>query len=131
MEDFIMKVIDSLVNCNQYFNEMKKYDNIVCFGAGSKGRQSVEILKKFGINPIAYCDNNEELWGTMNDGIKIMGYRDIRSTFDEYVILITCTLKNAMEIYNDLIANEEKNPIYFFSNPYKAENKILTMKKLS
>lgn len=125
-----MKVIDSLVNCNQYFNEMKKYDNIVCFGAGSKGRQSVEILKKFGINPIAYCDNNEELWGTMNDGIKIMGYRDIRSTFDEYVILITCTLKNAMEIYNDLIANEEKNPIYFFSNPYKAENKILTYEEI-
>ena len=62
----------ALTNVQEYFDEIKRHKNIILFGCGGKGREAVPILKEHGIEPVAVCDNNPNLWG--------------RKFLDEYVI---------------------------------------------
>lgn len=126
MEEWFEKLIDSA----GYFESLKSNDNIVCWGAGSKGRQTLEILQEKGIRPVAFIDNNSQLFGQLVDDIPIFDYGTIRKKYRRYCICITATLFNALEIYNMLQDAGEQNYIYFISNPFKAENKFLSTKEI-
>lgn len=45
---------------------------IVLFGAGSLGRHTLGGLRKIGIEPLCFIDNNTSLWGQSVDGIPVL-----------------------------------------------------------
>ena len=94
-------LLDKIIDSEEYFYNLKT-KKIVCWGAGSKGRQTLELLREKGIEPIAFCDNNKDLQGKSMKGIPILNYDTIKNECSDYCICITCTYSNAMGIYNEL-----------------------------
>ena len=45
---------------------------IVLFGAGGLGRKAVAALRKIGLEPVAFADNNPRLWNTLVDGVTVL-----------------------------------------------------------
>jgi FkbM family methyltransferase len=45
---------------------------LVLFGAGNLGRKVLAALRAEGIEPLAFVDNNEQLWGTKIDGLTVL-----------------------------------------------------------
>jgi FkbM family methyltransferase len=48
------------------------FTDLVLFGAGPLGRSILEGLRKAGVNPLAFADNNPNLWGSWVDGLAIL-----------------------------------------------------------
>jgi FkbM family methyltransferase len=62
-------------------------DSLILFGAGNLGRKTLTRLRKIGIEPKAFSDNNPALWNTFVDGLEVVSpdeaarkYRD-KATF--------------------------------------------------
>lgn len=51
---------------------MSPFTEVVLFGAGPLGRGILEGLRKAGVNPLAFADNNCSLWGSEVDGVAIL-----------------------------------------------------------
>ena len=47
-------------------------NRLVLFGAGQFGRRILRGLRSVGIEPLAFCDNNQALWGHTVDGLQVM-----------------------------------------------------------
>ena len=47
-------------------------DSFVLFGAGVLGRRTLAGVRKLGIEPLAFTDNNSLLWGQTVDGLKVL-----------------------------------------------------------
>jgi FkbM family methyltransferase len=47
-------------------------ERLILFGAGSLGRLVVRGLKQAGMQPIAFADNNEQLWHTEIGGVPVL-----------------------------------------------------------
>ncbi len=56
--------------------------DFMLFGAGNLGRRVLRTLKRIGIAPIAFIDNNPALWGTALDGVPILSPAESASRFD-------------------------------------------------
>jgi len=46
-------------------------ERIVLFGAGGLGRRTLANLRRIGLEPLAFADNNSALWETSVDGIPV------------------------------------------------------------
>ena len=46
--------------------------SLVLFGAGGIGRKTLAGLRKLGIEPLAFADNNRALWGKPVNGLQVM-----------------------------------------------------------
>lgn len=46
--------------------------SLVLFGAGHLGRQVLARLRKDGIEPLAFADNNPQIWGKFVDGLEVL-----------------------------------------------------------
>jgi FkbM family methyltransferase len=44
---------------------------LVLSGAGNLGRKAAAVMRRHGITPVAFVDNNPELWGTTIDGVPV------------------------------------------------------------
>jgi len=53
----------------------------VLFGAGRLGRIALEGLRRAGVTPLAFADNNAKLWGTTVDGLPVMSVADVAARF--------------------------------------------------
>lgn len=124
------KYIDS----EAYFTEIKKFKNIICFGAGGKLREALIIFRKIGIKPTAICDNDPDLWGKIVEAegieIEIESYDSVVKRLDDYVILLTVMIKSAEAIYRSLRQTGEKHPIYQFCNPFKVGEQLIDSKEV-
>jgi FkbM family methyltransferase len=47
-------------------------DSIVLFGAGNLGKKALSGLLKLGIKPLAFADNNPQIWGMEIEGIPVL-----------------------------------------------------------
>jgi len=47
-------------------------DLLVLFGAGNLGRKTLAGLRKFGIEPLAFVDNDARMWNTFVEGIEVL-----------------------------------------------------------
>jgi len=47
-------------------------DTLVLFGAGPLGQATLSGLRKIGIHPLCFCDNNASLWGSSIDGLEVL-----------------------------------------------------------
>lgn len=113
----------------EYFNTIKQYKNVVCWGAGAKGRQTKLLLQQKGINVKYFIDSNNKKWGTIIDGIEVISYEKLK-TLTEYCILITTVYGASKSIKEFLYKEHEKNPVYCCANPYKSETVFLTKEKV-
>lgn len=46
-------------------------EQMVLFGAGGHGRRTLANLRRVGLQPLAFADNNPALWGTSVDGVPV------------------------------------------------------------
>ena len=49
---------------------------LVLFGAGHVGRRTLAGLRKAGVEPVAFVDNNARLWNTLVEGVKVLSPED-------------------------------------------------------
>ena len=55
--------------------------SLVLFGARKLGRKTLSGLRPSGVEPLAFADNNVELWGTSIDGIPVLSPEDAARRF--------------------------------------------------
>lgn len=67
---------------------------IVLFGAGGLGRRTLAGLRSVGVFPLAFSDNQQDLWGRMVDGIEVLSPEDAVRLFGSsaaFVVTIYCS----------------------------------------
>jgi FkbM family methyltransferase len=55
--------------------------SLVLFGAGGLGRKSLQGLRRAGIEPVAFSDNDPRLWGTSVQGVPVLAPADAAARF--------------------------------------------------
>ncbi|MCX6066029.1 MAG: hypothetical protein NT121_09780, partial [Chloroflexi bacterium] len=55
--------------------------SLVLFGAGNLGKKTLAGLRSAGIEPLAFSDNNRELWGKKIEGIEVFSPSDAAAKF--------------------------------------------------
>jgi len=63
-------------------------DRIVLFGAGNLGRKTLAGLRRLGIEPLAFTDNNQALWNSVIDGIKVLSPHEATENFKDTATFI-------------------------------------------
>jgi FkbM family methyltransferase len=58
-------------------------DSLVLFGAGFLGRFTLAGLRKAGLQPLAFSDNNPSLWGSSIDGLEVLSPLDAAAKYGE------------------------------------------------
>jgi FkbM family methyltransferase len=56
-------------------------DSLVLFGARRLGRKTLDGLRKAGVEPVAFSDNDPATWNTMIDGVPVLPPADAASRF--------------------------------------------------
>jgi FkbM family methyltransferase len=56
---------------------------VVLFGAGGLGRMTLAGLRRVGIEPLAFSDNNPSLWGAAIDGVQVLSPADAAKLFGD------------------------------------------------
>ena len=57
--------------------------SLVLFGAGNLGRKTLSGLRKIGIEPKAFCDNNSAIWNSFVDGLKVLSPSEAAQVYRE------------------------------------------------
>jgi FkbM family methyltransferase len=63
-------------------------DRMVFFGAGRLGRRTLAGLRKNGLAPLAFMDNNRALWGTEIDGIPVLSPADAVARYGTSAVFV-------------------------------------------
>lgn len=64
---------------------------VVIAGAGQLGRRVLTGLRRVGIDPLAFADNNESLWGSRVEGIQVSSVADAALRFGASAIFLVAT----------------------------------------
>lgn len=67
-------------------------NQFILFGAGNLGRKVLKTLKRIGISPSAFIDNNPALWGTEVSGVPIMSPKDSLNFFNPAKVGVITTI---------------------------------------
>jgi len=51
---------------------------LICFGAGTVGKNTVALLRECGVSVDFFCDNNESAWGTVVDGVPVISFSQLQ-----------------------------------------------------
>ncbi|MEH2414964.1 FkbM family methyltransferase [Nostoc sp.] len=62
--------------------------SIVLFGSGQLGRKTLKGLRKIGIEPLAFADNNSKLWNQSVDGLTVLSPEDAAQTFGNKAVFV-------------------------------------------
>jgi FkbM family methyltransferase len=66
------------------------YSNLVLFGAGGLGRKVASGLQSIGVQPLAFADNNQSIWGTDVCGLPVLSPAEAVSRYaNNALFLIT------------------------------------------
>lgn len=103
----------------QYIENLLKkvsdYKEIIIFGAGIGGKQTVELLKMYGMQEKikAFSDNNIKKVGTLYEGYPVVPPEDICRYGERFIVLISST---AFDVIQRQLAELgiAKEDIYFF-----------------
>ena len=57
--------------------------SIVLFGAGGLGRRCLAGLRGYGVEPLAFADNNPRLWGTEIEGLQVLSPADAAARYGD------------------------------------------------
>jgi FkbM family methyltransferase len=83
-------VIDAMTRESTVFNELAGGFNksLVLFGAGKLGRKTLMGLRKEGIEPLAFTDNNPSLWGQLVEGVRVYPPQEAAQRFGQSATFI-------------------------------------------
>jgi len=62
---------------------------LVIFGAGNLGRKILAGLRAHGIKPLAFTDNNKQLWDTTVDGLIVLSPEEASHRYGREAVFIT------------------------------------------
>jgi len=80
-------------------------ERLVLFGAGGLGRKTLDGLRKVGIEPLAFADNNPALWGKQVAGLQVLSPADAAARFGrDAVFLMTIWRAQGTDRMSDRIA---------------------------
>ena len=67
------------------FEQLTRFlgNQLVLFGAGGLGCKTLLGLRKIGIEPLAFADNNPKLWNTFIDGLQVLSPLDAANKFGQ------------------------------------------------
>jgi FkbM family methyltransferase len=63
-------------------------NRVVLYGCGTLGRKAIEKLQELGIQPLALCDKNELLWGTVIQGISVLSVQQAAAQFGSNALFL-------------------------------------------
>src|SRR5438270_11904616 len=63
-------------------------ERLVLFGAGGFGRRVLAGLRSLGIEPAAFADNHESLWGSQVHGLRVMSPLDAAAEFGANAVFL-------------------------------------------
>src|SRR3954468_14478931 len=69
--------------------ERIKANGIILFGSGLFGKRILKGLKTIGIEPLGFCDNNQNIWQTKKDGLTIYSPEEAANKFPNAVFMVT------------------------------------------
>lgn len=107
------------------WNKVSKNIPIVFFGCGNNAHIMKRILESKGLTPMVYCDNNPQVVGTTIDGIEVLSYEQVRERYQQYYMILTVAVNNAIPILGQLNQAKEKNPIFHMEKPFKVDDELL------
>jgi FkbM family methyltransferase len=104
LNELLDESLDSVID-----RERTTFDHLVCpfgdrmvlFGAGNLGRKTLSGLRTQGIEPLAFVDNNRQLWNTITDGIQILSPQEAAKKFKDSASFVTT-------IWNGIIGNRQE-----------------------
>jgi FkbM family methyltransferase len=70
---------------------------LVLFGAGAFGRHTLAGLRRIGLEPLAFTDNNARLWGQQVDGVPVFSPADAAKRFGAGAAFIVTIWNGALE----------------------------------
>lgn len=97
-----------------FVDDLKKYNDIIVFGAGSYGCNLHFMLEKQGIKPRAFSDNDMSKIGQTKNGLKVISLHDCERTYNNPLYIVASKNKN-----EEIKLNLEKRGI--------DKNRILTI----
>lgn len=71
--------------------------SLVLFGAGGLGRKTLAGLRRLGVEPRAFADNNPSLWGKDVDGIKVLPLPEAAKQFGQNAAFVVTIWKGEAE----------------------------------
>src|SRR5688572_27822604 len=91
LEKILNQDVSSLVNAQKAALEqliIKTDERYVLFGAGHLGQITLTGLRRAGIEPVAFADNNQSLWNTTVNGVKIFSPQEAISQFKNRAVFV-------------------------------------------
>ncbi|HEY3929654.1 MAG TPA: FkbM family methyltransferase [Candidatus Koribacter sp.] len=70
-------------------------DNFVLFGAGPLGKLMLRRLQQAGVEPVAFADNNQKLWGTRIEGIEVFSRPEAVERFGKHAAFVVTVYNGA------------------------------------
>lgn len=88
---------------NSRFNQLSKKtgESYLLFGAGRLGQVTLAGLRKAGIEPLAFADNNSQLWGKFVDGLRVLSPEDAISQYGKTSVFII-TIYTSQPVWEQL-----------------------------
>ena len=89
IDDIYIEKLNEVLDCELQDNNINfKKSPFILFGAGNLGVRTVLGLKKVGIYPIAFADNNEEKWGNNIEGLNVFSKENIMRQYGENILIV-------------------------------------------
>src|ERR1700691_4537867 len=76
-------------------------ERLVISGTGYLGKLALAGLRSAGIQPLAFCDNNRELWGKSVDGLAVLSPQEAAALYRENAAFVAA-IYNATASRNQL-----------------------------
>lgn len=101
----------------QYLCQKKDNKKIIIYGCGMWGRFLTSVLRTYVENPVfAYCDSNENLWGTCIEGLSVLSPKEAVQKHSDSLFVIAN--KNASKEIKENLLNwgVKENMIFIFKH---------------
>ena len=99
-KDTLQKLFSETTN-DVYKREQSTFDklaepfskSLVLFGAGGLGKKTLAGLRRIGIEPLAFADNNETLWGKEVNGVHVFSLEEAAKKFGKSAAFVVTIWK--------------------------------------
>jgi FkbM family methyltransferase len=80
-----------------YFKKLtaENGERFVLFGSGHLGRFTLAGLRKAGVEPLAFADNNSKIWGKEVNGLKVISPQSVADLFGTNAVFVTTVYTSA------------------------------------
>ena len=78
-------------------------ETFILFGSGRLGQITLAGLRKAGVEPLAFADNNPKLWNTSVEGLRVLSPQDAVSQFSQKAIFVI-TVYTSQPVWEQLTA---------------------------